>query len=321
MVAETAERQGAHMIEIQRRRLMMAIIDALAEDGLERVSVGVVCKRAHVSRRTFYEQFDGIEGCLLAAFEQALDMLLHKVEPVYVRAGRWRERVRSALTVLLECFDEEPALAWLCLVETLKAGPVVGERRRDAIEALTAAIGEGRLEARGDMASLPLTAESTVGGALSVVAARLTEGDPRPLVELVDPLMSMIVHPYLGDAAAHRELERRPPLAGVASVKALKAREPVGDPFEDLEIRITFRTAMVLATVSAQPGASNRMLGQAAGVGDQGQMSKLLRRLERSGLIENHGAGHQRGEPNAWKLTARGGALHAALDAQHGAAV
>jgi DNA-binding PadR family transcriptional regulator len=41
-------------------------------------------------------------------------------------------------------------------------------------------------------------------------------------------------------------------------------------------------------------------------------MSKLLRRLENAGLIENHGEGQVRGEPNAWQLTAQGqGVLHA----------
>jgi DNA-binding PadR family transcriptional regulator len=43
-----------------------------------------------------------------------------------------------------------------------------------------------------------------------------------------------------------------------------------------------------------------------AGVVDQGQMSKLLRRLEKAELIENHGEGQTKGESNAWRLTDRG---------------
>jgi hypothetical protein len=60
---------------------------------------------------------------------------------------------------------------------------------------------------------------------------------------------------------------------------------------------------------------SNREIAQGAGVADQGQMSKLLRRLEKAELIANHGEGQVRGEPNAWQLTARGqGVLHAVGD-------
>jgi DNA-binding MarR family transcriptional regulator len=84
------------------------------------------------------------------------------------------------------------------------------------------------------------------------------------------------------------------------------------DPFKGLPIRLTFRTVRVLATVGGRPDASNREIGHDAGVTDQGQMSKLLARLEKAGLIENHGEGQARGEPNAWRLTPRGqGVLHA----------
>jgi hypothetical protein len=39
---------------------------------------------------------------------------------------------------------------------------------------------------------------------------------------------------------------------------------------------------------------------------DQGQVSKLLARLERIGLMQNTGGGQARGEPNAWWLTPKG---------------
>ena len=63
---------------------------------------------------------------------------------------------------------------------------------------------------------------------------------------------------------------------------------------------------MVLRAVGQQPGASNRQVGIAAGISDQGQISKLLRRLERLRLVRNDGVGQARGMPNAWTLTSRG---------------
>ncbi len=51
---------------------------------------------------------------------------------------------------------------------------------------------------------------------------------------------------------------------------------------------------------------SNRTVAEYAGIADQGQVSKLLARLERLGLIENTGQGHARGERNAWRLTPTG---------------
>ena len=71
-------------------------------------------------------------------------------------------------------------------------------------------------------------------------------------------------------------------------------------------MRLTYRTVRVLLAIAETPGASNRELADAAGVADQGQISKLLSRLKSLGLIENIGAGPVRGEPNAWQLTPKG---------------
>jgi DNA-binding IclR family transcriptional regulator len=74
-----------------------------------------------------------------------------------------------------------------------------------------------------------------------------------------------------------------------------------------VDMRLTYRTARVLACIAERPGASNRGVAERAGVADPGQISKLLRRLERLGLAVNTGGGHQSGEPNAWTLTQLGG--------------
>jgi DNA-binding MarR family transcriptional regulator len=71
-------------------------------------------------------------------------------------------------------------------------------------------------------------------------------------------------------------------------------------------MRLTYRTARVLEVTAQNPGASNRVVGEHAGIYDQGQVSKLLARLQRLGLLENTGAGHAKGERNEWRLTSLG---------------
>ncbi len=312
------KRQGAHIEEMQRRRLLSGMIEVLAEHGLEGASVGRICKRAGVSRRTFYDLFEDREDCFLATFELVIQRLTHRVAAAYTRPGHWRERVRAALTTLLECFEVEPALARLCVLETLKGGLLVLERRRQVLDALADAVGEGRSESkegRSESKSMmppSLTEEGIVGGVVAVIHARLVAGEAQPLLGLLNPLMSMIVHPYLGTAAARRELERPVPEGVMLPRSNGHVAVSASDPFKDLPIRLTFRTARVLATIGEHTGASNREVADAAGVADQGQMSKLLRRLEKAELIENHGQGQARGEPNAWRLTTHGqDVLHA----------
>jgi AcrR family transcriptional regulator/DNA-binding MarR family transcriptional regulator len=279
----------------------------LGEVGIEDATVGRISKRAGVSRRTFYEVFEDREECFLAAFDQAAERIGEEVGPAYAQGQKWSARIRAALTVLLEHFDAHPGVARMCVIETLRAGPEVLERRRRALGTLTTVVEEGRTEAKHGDGPLPLTAEGVVGGALAVVHARLLESEHGPLVELVNALTAMIVQPYLGPAAARRELDR--PAPKVPTTVANGA----SDPFKGLSIRFTYRTARVLATIAEDSGASNRVIADSAGIADEGQTSRLLRRLQGAGLIENLGEGHTRGEPNAWWLTPRGEAIHATL--------
>ncbi len=81
-------------------------------------------------------------------------------------------------------------------------------------------------------------------------------------------------------------------------------------------MRITYRTVRVLIAIGSQPGASNREIATAAGIGDQGQVSKLLTRLHGIGLLRNEGFGHAKGAPNAWTLTHRGHEVEQAIRVQ-----
>ena len=61
-------------------------------------------------------------------------------------------------------------------------------------------------------------------------------------------------------------------------------------------MRLTYRTALVLEEVAEHPGVSNRVVAERAGISDQGQVSKLLARLEHLGLLANTGAGQARAQ-------------------------
>jgi hypothetical protein len=236
------------------------------------------------------------------------------VIPAYEQPAIWREKIRAGLVALLQFLDYEPGIGRLVIVETLGAGPKALERRRRVLAQVITAVDEGRLEAKGSDGPPPLTAEGVVGGVLAVLHGRLLEKNPGRLIELVNPLMSMIVLPYLGPAAARKELDRPVPKAPA------RPRPVSSDPLRELEMRLTYRTVRVLLAVGTLGGRgsypSNRRVGDAAGISDQGQISKLLKRLRRLGLIENKGAGAARGEPNAWTLTERGREVHGAISEQ-----
>lgn len=176
-----------------------------------------------------------------------------------------------------------------------------GDAAVAAGEDATVAAGEDAVAAGGDAAV-------AAGGDAAVAAGLGVRG-------LLGELMGMIVLPYLGSAAARREFNRSLPEVPRMDSDGGGMHTVSPDLFAGLTMRLTYRTARVLAATAQLEqdgsGASNRQIGQHAGISDQGQISKLLRRLQAHGLIVNTAdeMAAARGEANSWRLTRAGGRL------------
>jgi AcrR family transcriptional regulator len=292
--------------EVQRNRIVMAAIRSLEEVGYTHASVAHITSRARVSRRTFYQLFADREACLLAAFEDVVALIERDLAGAGLDGLPWRERLRVGLWTILCFMEREPAMASVCVVQLLQGGAGILERREALLARLAEIVDEGRVQSAKAAQATPLTAEALVGAALSIVCTRLLREQREPLTDLLGELMGLIVLPYLGPAAARREQTRPAPATAPGQGAPSAGEQLAGDPFAGISMRLTYRTMRVLECVAATPGASNRRVGAAAGVPDQGQISKLLARLERLGLLENTGKSRPKGEANAWELTARG---------------
>ena len=302
---------GQRVADIQRSRLLAAGVRAVDELGWANTTVADIVARSRISRRTFYETFANREECLAAVLEDILGVIAGELADAGLEGLEWRERVRQGLWVILAFFDREPVLARVCVVQALSGSLGVLARREEVLGRLAAVVDEGRRSPRATRCTR-LTAEGLVGAAFGIVYARLLKGQRQPLTGLLGELMGMIVLPYLGPAAARREQDAPAPRAVTPRV----AQRPVwpaqaeSDPLESVPMRLTYRTSRVLEGVAeltvGGSAPSNREVGDYAGIQDPGQVSKLLRRLERLGLLANSGLGHAKGEPNAWSLTGKG---------------
>jgi len=290
--------------QIQRSRMLAAAVEAVEDVGYARMTVAQVIGRARVSRKTFYDVFADREDCFLAAFEQALSQARMIAQEAYEHEASWREGVRAALARLLMLMDEEPALAKLCVVEALGAGERVLEQRARVLDEVAEVIDRGRTVANATREPPEVTAEGVAGAIFAVLHTRVLDQREQRLTDLLGPMMSMIVLPYLGARAAGRELSK--PAPAIAIVGRSRSLNRQRDPLEGLNMRLTYRTVRVLMVIAEHPGASNREIAEGSGIVDQGQISKLMNRLARLKLVENLGEGQEKGAANAWHLTARG---------------
>ncbi|MGH2902209.1 MAG: TetR family transcriptional regulator [Solirubrobacteraceae bacterium] len=290
-----------------RGRLLSAAFAVVGELGYEGLTTRRVSERAGVSNRTFYEVFSDREDCFLAAFNYAVDGLEREMRAGWDAELGWTARVRGGLTALLVALDVEPAVRRLVFVEALSAGPRVLARRARVLESLAGVVDQGRVSGQAPVGLPGLTSEGVVGATFGVIHARLLERRPGSLVGLRNSLMAGIVFPYRGPQAATRELELPAPRVPVRrrdgdglSRRPLSAASPT-------DYRLTVRTQMALAAVAGRPGLNNREVSEVIGLAEQGQISRMMKRLTAQGLVENaHDAKRQ---ARAWRLTRDGEAV------------
>jgi AcrR family transcriptional regulator len=292
--------------------------EEVAIRGVSSVTVARVIARAGVSRRLFYELFADIDDCLLASVDWAVELARVPVVEAYTAEKGWREGIRGGLAALLRFFDEQPLLAQLCVVHAAGGSQRVLEHRSRVMAELCEVVDRGRAEGSANRITGSVVAEGVVGAVIAVLYTRLLargaahaepDRDEPALIEMHGELMSMIVLPYLGAGVARRELRKPPPQPRPRAVP-LAPPAPERAALGESAARLTYRTVRVLRAIAELPAASNREVAERAGVVDQGQISKILTRLEYQGLVVNRGGnGPARGAPNSWWLTERGEAL------------
>jgi AcrR family transcriptional regulator/DNA-binding MarR family transcriptional regulator len=313
---------GAYVSVLQRTRLLDAAVGLVVELGARGLTVRRVTARAGISSKTFYDLFADREECLLAAFDQSVDRIAGVVLPAYGAEDDWVVGVRAGLGALLGLLDGESLLGRFVFVEALACGPRVLERRARLLGDLAGVI-DAHAGVEAEHVLGLLTAEGVLGAVCGVIHTRLLESSPGPLVGLLGPLMAMIVLPYRGQQAATAELARAAsalvPACGDVSSDGSSGGSMARSGFSRLipessapvDFRPTLRTFIVLSAIAERPGLNNREVSDRAGVSDQGQISRLLWRLEDQGLVQNTG-GREQGTPKAWSLTPLGQqALHA----------
>jgi AcrR family transcriptional regulator/DNA-binding MarR family transcriptional regulator len=297
-----------YISDLQRGRLLSAAFAVVGELGYEGLTARRVSERAGASNRTFYECFSDREDCFLAAFNHAVDGLEREMRAGWEAELGWTARVRGGLTALLQALDPEPAVRRLVFVEALSAGPRVLARRARVLESLAGVVDQGRANGQAPAGLPGLTAEGVVGATFGVIHARLLELRPGSLVGLRGALMAGIVFPYRGPKAATRELELPAP--------RVPARRRDGDGLSrrplssasPTDYRLTVRTQMALAAVAGRPGLNNREVSEVIGLADQGQISRMMKRLQVQGLVEN-AHGPVKRQARAWRLTSDGEAV------------
>ena len=292
---------------MQRKRILDAMVAEVGERGLRSVTIASVSARAGVSRTTFYELFDDLDACVLAVLRQVASRSTALMSKAFAKEDSWQDGVLAALAALLQSLDREPLLARVCLLEMLAGSPEVLEHRARELAALNPLVDVGREQVRTGGEPLELTAEASVASVAGILHTRLVMGEAPPFISLLGQLVGLVVCPYLEPHDVVREIKRGERLSQSIAEKHASSSSPPSTTMQlpaVLRHPGAFRARSCVTFIAANPGASNKEIAAGIGMPHLGQVSELLARLARNGLLHKHagGAGH----PNQWWPTPYG---------------
>ncbi len=115
----------------QRRRLLEAVVESVAEKGYTSTTLADIVSRAGVSRGTFYENFADKEECFLAAYIAGSRTLFEQVEDAGRALDDPVDQLRAATREYLRVLSHEPSWCRACLIDIGAVGPGAHDRRRE----------------------------------------------------------------------------------------------------------------------------------------------------------------------------------------------
>jgi AcrR family transcriptional regulator len=202
----------------QRRRLLAAMVAAVADKGYGQVVVADVVDRAHVSRASFYQQFTGRADCFIAAFRACADGLVGDVRRRMPPDEPPRERLRGLLAAYLGALAAFPEGARVCLVEIYAAGPDAVRHRRQiqlAFAGLLRDLHRALADAGEPVRPLgDFDFEALVAAIGALATNRTAMGEAAGLTDLLEPVETFVLTHFGLDAASGNPSPDRPTTSG-----------------------------------------------------------------------------------------------------------
>lgn len=183
-----------------RARLVQALAAVLATKPYADTTIADVVAQAHVSKRTFYEQFDSKEACLLALCDDIGMQTLALIAAGYDHDADWVAQLDQVTHAYLASLQTRPALLRALFIEMPGIGPSgLAMRRRmqqNFASFLQAQVEIARLREPHKRPLDSALAMAVVGGITELIVQAIEQGRADRLTELA-PTVSAFVQAVL----------------------------------------------------------------------------------------------------------------------------
>ena len=179
-----------------RTRLITAMGTTLVVKPYAEITIADVVAAARVSKRTFYEQFDSKETCLLALCERLSERTLAVMSEGFDPKLDWMSQLSWVITAYLGNIQKQPALIRTLCVELLNLGaPGLAARRAILERFVTFLVRQIELSRQHEPGRRPLThglAMAVVGGVNELILEAIEQGKGDRLLDLAPEVETFV---------------------------------------------------------------------------------------------------------------------------------
>jgi AcrR family transcriptional regulator len=191
-----------------RARLLQAMANVAAAQGLAATSIAAVVAEAGVSKRTFYEHFADKDACFLELYRAASASALRTLRDSVQSERPWQDQVEYALGAYLKHLSAGPQLIRMLFVEIHHLGAAGAQVRREVMQHLA----DFMLETINTQAPVltPTMAMAAVGGIHELVLQAIERGEAAQLDRLT-PSAGAVVRLLAAAPMAATTIKNGPP--------------------------------------------------------------------------------------------------------------
>jgi AcrR family transcriptional regulator len=188
--------------EDDRARVLRSALELAAVEGYGNLTPMRIADEAGVSIDIFFDLFDDMEVCFLAALEKLGEEVREIVSDPALASSQWPTAVRRALDALMRYFAARPAYA-----QTIATGVFAMGQRAVDLNADLACEVAAKLTAGAPGPPLTRLAQEGIEGAIwHTIYCQAANGGTGALPELSDYLAYVVLAPFLGAGEAARIL-------------------------------------------------------------------------------------------------------------------
>ena len=192
--------------EEARERILEAMLELVTTRRYENTEIAQILDLAGVSRADFDDLFASKEACAMAVFDRFLADYIATVQAAYDGEAQWPDSLRSAAYAVADWMVANPREVRFGTVEMLWAGDLAQARREEGFQTFVRMVDAGRARAAHPAAAPKYTAEGVIGSIAVMLTKELQHSGELNPHKFIPEMMYLAVLPFMGEAAAAREL-------------------------------------------------------------------------------------------------------------------